>query len=82
MSIAKRIAEAIEKMAQDNAEGALLPVCATVDASVKKHFGKGGRSSLVCVPWGLREWEVGSPGDSSVKDLDWIHFMGDRHVRP
>lgn len=45
MSIAKRIAEAIDKMAQNDAEGALLPVSAAIDATATKYFGEIGRKS-------------------------------------
>jgi len=45
MSIAKRVAEAVEKMSQNDAEGALLPVSAAIDATATKHFNRRGRKS-------------------------------------
>lgn len=45
VSIAKRVAEAVEKMAQDDVEGALLPISAAIDATATKHFNRGGRDS-------------------------------------
>jgi len=45
VSIAKRIAEAVEKMAHNDAEGALLPVSAAVDATATKHFNRSGSKS-------------------------------------
>jgi len=45
MSIAKRVAEAIDRMAQKDAEGALLPISAAIDATATKHFGTSGRKS-------------------------------------
>jgi hypothetical protein len=45
MSIAKRIAEAVNKMAQNDAEGALLPISSAVDATATKHFSRRGRKS-------------------------------------
>ena len=45
MSISKRVAEAVEKMAQNNAEGALLPISAAVEATATKHFNRRGRKS-------------------------------------
>ena len=45
MSIAKRVAEAVEKMAQNDTEGALLPISAAVDATATKHFNRRGRKS-------------------------------------
>ena len=42
MSIAKRLEEAIEKMAQGDPEGALLPVCTAIDASATKHYVEFG----------------------------------------
>lgn len=43
MSIAKRVAEAVEKMAQDDAEGALIPISIAIDATASKHFKCQGR---------------------------------------
>jgi hypothetical protein len=45
MSIGKRVAETVEKMAQNDAEGALLPISAAVDATATKHFNRRGRKS-------------------------------------
>lgn len=45
MSIGKRVAEAVDKMAQNDAEGALLPISSAVDATATKHFDRGGRKS-------------------------------------
>jgi len=45
VSIAKRVAEAVEKMAQNDAEGALLPISSAVDATATKHFNRRGRRS-------------------------------------
>jgi len=45
MSIAKRLEEAIEKMARGDPEGALLPVCTAIDATATKHYGMRGRKS-------------------------------------
>ena len=45
MSIGKRVAEAVDKMAQNDAEGALLPISSAVDATATKHFNCRGRKS-------------------------------------
>ena len=45
MSIGKRIAEAVEKMAQNDPEGALLPLSSAVDATATKLFSRRGRKS-------------------------------------
>lgn len=45
MSIAKRVTEAIDKMAKNDAEGALLPICTAIDATVKRYRGASGRKN-------------------------------------
>lgn len=45
MSISKRITEAVQKMAENDAEGALLPLSSAVDATATKHFSRSGRKS-------------------------------------
>lgn len=45
MSIAKRVAEAVEKMAQSDPEGALLPISSAIDATATKHYNRRGRKS-------------------------------------
>ena len=45
MSIGKRVAEAIQKMDENDAEGALYQICSTIDVTAKNELGKGGRSS-------------------------------------
>jgi hypothetical protein len=45
VSIAKRVAETVEKMAQNDAEGSLLPISSAVDATATKHFNRRGRKS-------------------------------------
>ena len=45
MSISKRVAEAIEKLAASDPEGALLPISTALDATATKHFGRRGRTS-------------------------------------
>ena len=45
MSIGKRVAEAVDKLAQNDAEGALLPISSAVDATATKHFNRRGRKS-------------------------------------
>lgn len=45
MSIAKRVAETVERMAQNDAEAALLPISTAIDATATKHFKCRGRKS-------------------------------------
>ncbi|MBE7466105.1 MAG: hypothetical protein HS116_21725 [Planctomycetes bacterium] len=45
MSIAKRVAETFERMAQNDAEAALLPISTAIDATATKHFKRRGRKS-------------------------------------
>jgi hypothetical protein len=45
MSIGKRVSEAIDKMQASDPEGALFAICAALEASAVKEFGKPGRAS-------------------------------------
>src|SRR5688500_6195752 len=42
MSVGKRVAEAIDKMQQRDAEGALFQICAPIDSTAKREASKGG----------------------------------------
>ncbi len=46
MSIGKRVAEAVEKMANDDPEGALFQICSALDKTAKEEYLKGGREKL------------------------------------
>lgn len=45
MSIGKMVLEAVEKMAQKDAEAAMLPISSALDATATKYFGQRGRKS-------------------------------------
>ena len=45
MSIAKRVAEAFKKISVGDHEGALMQVCAAIEATATAEYGKEGRSS-------------------------------------
>lgn len=45
MSIGKRVSEAIDKMEASDPEGALFAICAALEATATKEFGKPGRAS-------------------------------------
>jgi hypothetical protein len=45
MSIGKRVSDAIDKMGASDPEGALFAICAALEATAAKEFGKPGRSS-------------------------------------
>lgn len=45
MSVGKRVADTVEKMAANDPEGALFQICAAIDATAARETGKSGRSS-------------------------------------
>lgn len=45
MTIAKRVGETIEQMAQNDPEGALLPISSAIDATATKQFQRRGKKS-------------------------------------
>jgi hypothetical protein len=45
MTIADRIAEALDWLSKGNAEAALLPLCSAIDATAARCYGTGGRRS-------------------------------------
>ena len=45
MSISKRVAEAVEKMARGDTEGSLFQICSALDATAAQLYGKGGGKS-------------------------------------
>jgi hypothetical protein len=45
MSIGRRVADAVDKVAAGDPEGALHAICAAIESTAKQEFGKPGRSS-------------------------------------
>ncbi len=45
MGVDDRVSEAIDKMGASDPEGALFSICAAIDVTAKREYGKSGRSS-------------------------------------